>query len=120
MSMGGGDSAVLDDAVNNAIAQGVTFVVAAGNDNADACSGSPNKVPAAITVGASTNADSRDTSYSNYGSCVDLFAPGTNITSAWNTSSRSEEHTSELQSLMRTSYAVFCLKKQKTNHGHKY
>src|SRR3546814_4777512 len=95
--------------------------------------------PAAITVGASTNADSRDTSYSNYGSCVDLFAPGTNITSAWNTSStatntisgtsmatphvtgavalRSEEHTSELQSLMRISYAVFCLKKKKhTQH----
>lgn len=87
MSLGGSDSAVLDDAVNNAIAQGVTFVVAAGNDNADACTGSPNKVPAAITVGASTNADSRDTSYSNYGSCVDLFAPGTNITSAWDTSS---------------------------------
>src|SRR3546814_14174536 len=59
MSMGGGDSAVLDDAVNNAIAQGVTFVVAAGNDNADACSGSPNKVPEAITVGASTNATPR-------------------------------------------------------------
>lgn len=87
MSLGGSDSATLDDAVNSAIAQGVTFVVAAGNDNADACSGSPNKVPAAITVGATTNADSRDTSYSNYGSCVDLFAPGTNITSAWDTSS---------------------------------
>ncbi|MGH8444344.1 MAG: S8 family peptidase, partial [Solimonas sp.] len=83
MSLGGGDSAALDDAVENAIAQGVTFVVAAGNDNANACSGSPNKVPAAITVGASTTADSRDTSYSNFGSCVDLFAPGTGITSAW-------------------------------------
>jgi subtilisin family serine protease len=83
MSLGGGDSATLDDAVNSAIAQGVTFVVAAGNDNADACSGSPNKVPDAITVGATTQADSRDTSYSNYGSCVDIFAPGTNITSAW-------------------------------------
>ncbi|WP_020651059.1 S8 family peptidase [Solimonas variicoloris] len=86
MSLGGGDSATLDEAVDNAIAQGVSFVVAAGNDNADACSGSPNKVPAAITVGASTSADSRDTSYSNYGSCVDLFAPGTGITSAWYTS----------------------------------
>ncbi|HET8880897.1 MAG TPA: S8 family peptidase, partial [Solimonas sp.] len=83
MSLGGGDSATLDDAVDSAIAQGVTFVVAAGNDNADACSGSPNKVPDAITVGATTQADSRDTSYSNYGSCVDIFAPGTNITSAW-------------------------------------
>ncbi|WP_051278732.1 S8 family peptidase [Solimonas flava] len=86
MSLGGGDSATLDEAVDNAIAQGVSFVVAAGNDNADACSGSPNKVPAAITVGATTSADSRDTSYSNYGSCVDLFAPGTGITSAWYTS----------------------------------
>lgn len=86
MSLGGGDSATLDEAVDNAIAQGVSFVVAAGNDNADACSGSPNKVPAAITVGATTSADSRDTGYSNYGSCVDLFAPGTGITSAWYTS----------------------------------
>lgn len=87
MSLGGGDSATLDEAVDNAIAQGVAFVVAAGNDNADACSGSPNKVPAAITVGASTQTDSRDTSYSNYGPCVDLFAPGTGITSAWYSSS---------------------------------
>ncbi|WP_051361900.1 S8 family peptidase [Solimonas soli] len=86
MSLGGGDSAALDDAVHNAIVQGVTFAVAAGNDNADACSGSPNQVPDAITVGATTSADSRDTSYSNYGACVDLFAPGTNITSAWYTS----------------------------------
>ncbi len=83
MSLGGGDSDALDLAVQNAIDAGVTFVVAAGNSNADACSGSPNKLPAAITVGASTSADSRDTGYSNYGSCVDLFAPGTDITSSW-------------------------------------
>ncbi|TJY62895.1 S8 family peptidase [Sinimarinibacterium sp. CAU 1509] len=83
MSLGGGDSAALDMAVQNAIDAGVTFVVAAGNSNADACSGSPNKLPAAITVGAATKADSRDTGYSNYGSCVDLFAPGTDITSSW-------------------------------------
>jgi subtilisin family serine protease len=82
MSLGGGDSAVLDEAVQNAVASGVVFVVAAGNDNANACSGSPNKVPEAITVGATTNTDAR-ASYSNYGSCVDLFAPGSNITSAW-------------------------------------
>ncbi|HEX4896325.1 MAG TPA: S8 family peptidase [Solimonas sp.] len=85
MSLGGGDSAALDTAVNNAIAQGVTFVVAAGNDNANACSGSPNKVPAAITVGSTTNTDARS-SFSNFGSCVDLFAPGSDITSAWYTS----------------------------------
>ncbi len=82
MSLGGGDSAALDAAVQNAIDAGVTFVVAAGNDNANACSGSPNKVPDAITVGATTNTDAR-ASYSNYGSCVDLFAPGSNITSSW-------------------------------------
>ncbi|WP_200769539.1 S8 family peptidase [Fontimonas thermophila] len=85
MSLGGGDSAALDQAVQNAIASGVTFVVAAGNDNANACSGSPNKVPEAITVGATTRTDAR-ASYSNYGSCLDLFAPGSDITSAWYTS----------------------------------
>jgi subtilisin family serine protease len=83
MSLGGGDSDALDLAVQNAIDVGVTFVVAAGNSNADACSGSPNKLPSAVTVGASTSADARDTGYSNYGSCVDLFAPGTDITSSW-------------------------------------
>lgn len=83
MSLGGGDSEALDIAVQNAIDSGITFVVAAGNSNADACSGSPNKVADAITVGASTASDSRDTGYSNYGACVDLFAPGTSITSAW-------------------------------------
>lgn len=81
MSLGGGDSAALDTAVQGAIAAGVSFAVAAGNDNANACSGSPNKVPAAITVGATTNTDAR-ASYSNFGTCLDLFAPGSNITSA--------------------------------------
>ncbi|MEQ1439370.1 S8 family peptidase [Fontimonas sp. SYSU GA230001] len=85
MSLGGGDSAALDQAVQNAIASGITFAVAAGNDNANACSGSPNKVPEAITVGATTNTDAR-ASFSNYGACVDIFAPGNNITSAWYTS----------------------------------
>jgi len=83
MSLGGAASEALDVAVNSAIAQGVSFVVAAGNDNANACNGSPNRVPDAITVGASTRTDSRDTGYSNFGPCVDLFAPGTGITSAW-------------------------------------
>ncbi|HEY0973327.1 MAG TPA: S8 family peptidase [Solimonas sp.] len=84
MSLGGGNSDALDAAVNNAIAQGVTFVVAAGNDNANACTGSPNRVPAAITVGSTTNTDARS-SFSNFGTCLDLFAPGSNITSAWHT-----------------------------------
>tara|TARA_R110002072_G_scaffold9584_1_gene46361 strand:- start:17450 stop:30334 length:12885 start_codon:yes stop_codon:yes gene_type:complete len=83
MSLGGGNSAALDAAVNRAIDAGITFAVAAGNSNINACSGSPNKVPAAITVASSTSADSRS-SFSNWGSCIDLFAPGSGITSTWN------------------------------------
>jgi subtilisin family serine protease len=82
MSLGGGASTALDDAVTNAINSGVTFAVAAGNDNADACTGSPSRVAAALTVGATTNTDAR-ASYSDYGTCVDLFAPGSNILSTW-------------------------------------
>ncbi len=82
MSLGGGVSQALDDAMNASIASGVTYVVAAGNDNADACSGSPSRVANAITVGASTSADAR-ASFSNFGSCVDIFAPGLDITSTW-------------------------------------
>jgi subtilisin family serine protease len=85
MSLGGGASSALDTAVNNAINAGVTFGVAAGNENADACGGSPSRVPAAITVGSSTSGDARS-SFSNWGTCVDLFAPGSGITSSWNTS----------------------------------
>ncbi|MEK6806024.1 MAG: S8 family serine peptidase [Pseudomonadota bacterium] len=85
MSLGGGNDATLDAAVRNSIASGIAYAVAAGNDNADACTGSPNRVAEAVTVGASTNADSRDTSYSNFGSCLDIFAPGTDITSSWYT-----------------------------------
>jgi len=82
MSLGGGNSAALDAAVDRAIDAGITFAVAAGNSNINACSGSPNKVPAAITVASSTSADSRS-SFSNWGSCIDLFAPGSGITSTW-------------------------------------
>jgi serine protease len=86
MSLGGGNSNALDNAVNGAINTGVTFVVAAGNDNSNACSGSPNRVPAALTIAASTSNDSRS-SFSNYGSCIDLFAPGSNIKSTWSNGS---------------------------------
>jgi subtilisin family serine protease len=86
MSLGGGANQALDDAVTRSIASGVTYAVSAGNANADACGQSPARTPAAITVAASTRADSRDTGYSNFGSCVSLFAPGTGITSAWFTS----------------------------------
>jgi subtilisin family serine protease len=66
--------------VNNAVAQGIVMVVAAGNSNTDACSMSPSGATRAITVGATTNTDER-AYYSNYGGCVDIFAPGTAITS---------------------------------------
>jgi subtilisin family serine protease len=85
MSLGGGASAALDTAVTNSINAGVTYVVAAGNDNANACTSSPARAPAAITVGASDAADVR-ASFSNFGTCLDLFAPGVNITSSWRTS----------------------------------
>ncbi len=81
MSLGGGKSAALEQAVGNSIADGVTYAVAAGNETEDACTGSPSGLPAAITVGATTNTDAR-ASYSDFGSCVDFFAPGSNITSA--------------------------------------
>lgn len=85
MSLGGGVSSSLDSAVNNSIASGVTYAVAAGNNNSNACNGSPSRVGAALTVGSTTTTDARS-SFSNYGTCLDLFAPGSSITSAWNTS----------------------------------
>jgi subtilisin family serine protease len=85
MSLGGGVSSALDTAVTNSINDGVTYAVAAGNENTNACNGSPSRVGAALTVGSTTSTDARS-SFSNYGSCLDLFAPGSNITSAWYTS----------------------------------
>ncbi|MDQ8168971.1 MAG: S8 family serine peptidase [Gemmatimonadota bacterium] len=90
LSLGGGASAALDAAVANAVSRGVTVVVAAGNDSysfltANACNYSPARAPSAITVGSTTSSDARS-SFSNVGSCVDLFAPGSGITSAWYTS----------------------------------
>jgi subtilisin family serine protease len=82
MSLGGSTSSALDEAVENLISRGITVVVAAGNDNVDACNHSPARTPAAITVGATNTDDSRAT-YSNYGSCLDIFAPGTSIPSTW-------------------------------------
>lgn len=85
MSLGGGASSALDTAVTNAVNDGVTFAVAAGNENQNACNTSPARAPAAITVGSTTTTDARS-SFSNFGTCVDIFAPGSNITSAWRTS----------------------------------
>jgi len=86
MSLGGGKSTSVNAAVAGAVAKGVTMVVAAGNSSADACNYSPSSESSALTVGATTSSDLR-ASYSNYGSCVDIFAPGSAITSAWNTGS---------------------------------
>ena len=82
MSLGGGRSSTVDAAVANSVKAGVVQVVAAGNSNANACNYSPAREPLALTVGATTSSDSR-ASYSNFGSCLDLFAPGSSITSAW-------------------------------------
>lgn len=84
MSLGGGYSQSLNAAVARAVAKGVTFAVAAGNSNADACKSSPSSEATAIAVGATSSNDAR-ASYSNWGSCVDIFAPGSSITSAWMT-----------------------------------
>ena len=85
MSLGGGYSAALNAAVAAGIADGVTFAVAAGNSNDDACYYSPASEPSAITVGSTTSSDSRSY-FSNRGSCLDVFAPGSSILSAWYTS----------------------------------
>ncbi|WP_420130007.1 S8 family peptidase [Longimicrobium sp.] len=85
MSLGGGASTATDDAVNRMHNAGVTVVVAAGNENQNACHVSPARAANALTVGSTTNTDARS-SFSNYGSCVDVFAPGSSITSSWYTS----------------------------------
>ena len=86
MSVGGPASSSMDTAVNNLINSGVTVAVAAGNSNgANACNYSPARVANAITVGSTTSTDARS-SFSNIGTCLDLFAPGSSILSAWYTS----------------------------------
>jgi subtilisin family serine protease len=85
MSLGGGVDSTLDAAVRTSIADGITYAIASGNSNTNACNSSPARVAEAITVNASTRTDAR-ASFSNYGTCTDIFAPGQDITSAWNTS----------------------------------
>ena len=90
MSLGGGASTALDNAVRNSIADGVAYAIAAGNGNfvgiaQDACKYSPARVAEAMTIGA-TDKNDKKASWSNYGNCVDWFAPGVGITSAWYTS----------------------------------
>ncbi|RII17651.1 Extracellular serine proteinase precursor [Streptomyces sp. YIM 130001] len=84
MSLGGGADEALDAAVEKSIAAGVTYGVAAGNESSDAGQSSPARVPEAITVASSTDADEQS-DFSNYGEIVDIYAPGSDITSAWNT-----------------------------------
>jgi len=83
MSLGGNGITTVDTATTNLINSGVVTVVAAGNSNMNACLFSPARTPAAITVGATTSNDSR-AYFSNFGNCLDIFAPGLNIASAWN------------------------------------
>jgi subtilisin family serine protease len=85
MSIGGSNSATLNDAVKRSMAAGVTYAVAAGNSSTDACTQSPASLPDTITVGATDSQDAQS-SFSNYGTCVDIYAPGTSITSSYNTS----------------------------------
>ncbi len=84
MSLGGGVSTALDNAVASSISSGITYALAAGNSTANACNSSPSRVASAITVGATTSTDAK-ASYSNYGTCLDIFAPGSSIKSAWYT-----------------------------------
>ena len=91
MSLGGGASSALDNAVRTSIADGVSYAIAAGNGNflgiaQNACNSSPARVGEAMTISATASND-RKASWANYGSCVDWFAPGVSITSAWHTSS---------------------------------
>jgi subtilisin family serine protease len=85
MSLSAGSSQALDRAVNKSIRDGVTYAVAAGNDNLNACNFSPGRVDGAITVGAITSTDARSF-FSNFGACVDIFAPGSDVVSSYNTS----------------------------------
>lgn len=82
LSLGAGYSQAFDDATAAAVLSGVTMVVAAGNQNRNACDFSPSSTELAVTVGATDEEDSR-ADYSNFGVCLDIFAPGSNITSAW-------------------------------------
>ncbi len=85
MSLGSGFSSSINAAVESSIASGISYVLAAGNANKDACTTSPASASHAITVGATSSTDAR-ASFSNFGPCVDVFAPGVNITSDWITS----------------------------------
>ncbi|MEV6238555.1 S8 family peptidase [Lentzea sp. NPDC051838] len=109
MSLRGNANQVQDTAVRNSIAAGLTYVAAAGNDGANACNYSPARVPEVITVGNTTSSDTRNSS-SNYGSCVDVFAPGTSVVSATNssdTATTTKSGTSMASPLVASAVALF-------------
>lgn len=85
MSLGGGANSAVDQAVRNSIADGVSYAIAAGNSYKDACKSSPARVSEAMTISATDKTDTKP-GFANWGSCVDWFAPGVNITSAWHMS----------------------------------
>ena len=106
MSLGGSANTALDQAVRNSITAGVTYSIAAGNGNVfgsgqNACNVSPARVTEALTVGATDTSDRR-TAWSNYGSCVDVYAPGNNIVSSYGET----QNTTAWASLSGTSMAA--------------
>ena len=106
MSLGGGASSALDNAVRVSIADGVSHAVAAGNGNLlgiaqNACNSSPARVGEAMTISATDSGD-RKASWANYGSCVDWFAPGVSIKSAWHASSTAPARSAARPSRRRT------------------
>ena len=111
MSLGGGYSSSLNTAVTNLVNSGVFVAVAAGNSSANACNYSPASASGTVTVAASTSTDAR-ASYSNYGSCVDLYAPGSSITSTWlnggtntiNGTSMASPHVAGVAALYKATY----------------